>query len=230
MDLETARQGKESVSIRPPVMPEAERRMLIIEAAERVFSATGYGDATMEQIARDCGMAKKSVYRLYPDKQALFTALINSHEYPAITRPTDPATATVGRQALHDLLLDIARFVFSPRQLRLTRLVISEAGKSPELAQQFYDDCVQKTRSFVSQEIERNSAVTMKSHDPGMIADVFIGATLGALQFKALISKLDCNGINDELETRIDIALALILGPAPEQPTIVARAMHQRSA
>lgn len=215
MDPEKIREGKDIVSIRPPVIPEAERRRLIIEAAERVFSATGYGDATMEQIARDCGMAKKSVYRLYPDKQALFTALINSHEHPAITRRADPAAATEGRQALHDLLLDLARFVFSPRQLRLTRLVISEAGKSPELAQQFYDDCVQKTRSFVAEEIARNSVVAMKTYDPGMIADVFIGATLGALQIKALISKLDSDGIQDELEARIDTALELILGSMP---------------
>lgn len=219
MGPEKIREGKDIVSIRTPVIPEAERRMLIIEAAERVFSATGYGDATMEQIARDCSMAKKTVYRLYPDKRALFTALINSHEHPSIVRRAEPATASEGRQALHDILLDLARFVFSPRQLRLTRLVISEAGKSPELAQQFYDDCVQKTRLFVSREIERNTIVAaMKTHDPGMIADVFIGATLGALQIKALISKLDAEGIEDELEARIETTLALILGPVSQHP------------
>ncbi|MGP0180056.1 TetR/AcrR family transcriptional regulator, partial [Escherichia coli] len=51
---------------RPPALSLDARRRLILEAAEEVFFASGYGAASMEEIARVAGMSKKTVYGLYP--------------------------------------------------------------------------------------------------------------------------------------------------------------------
>jgi AcrR family transcriptional regulator len=72
---------------RPPSLADEERKALILQAAETVFDSFGYGDATMEEVARSCGMAKKTVYKFFPDKASLFGALVESHD---VTVRADP--------------------------------------------------------------------------------------------------------------------------------------------
>jgi len=48
------------------------RRQSILEAAEKVFEAHGYAEATIEQVAIEAGIAKGSVYNYFQSKQDLF--------------------------------------------------------------------------------------------------------------------------------------------------------------
>lgn len=50
-------------------MPQAER---IIEAAHTCFSRFGFNKTSMEDIAREAGLSRRSVYRHFPDKAHLF--------------------------------------------------------------------------------------------------------------------------------------------------------------
>jgi len=193
---------------RSPVMPENERRALILQAAERIFSAMGYGEATMEEVARECGMAKKTLYRFFPDKLSLFTALVDSHDNPRFTWQRDESGETDLESALRSLLLEIGRFIMAPRQVLFTRLIISEAGKSPELSRRFYNDCMIKTQGFVARELE---AVVPAGIDPMMMADMFVGAATSIMQLKSLIVAPDWDDADRELEQRVDATVALFL-------------------
>ncbi|MFN8658809.1 MAG: TetR/AcrR family transcriptional regulator [Candidatus Obscuribacterales bacterium] len=53
----------------------AARISVILDAAERVFTDVGYDNATTNAIAREAGTSIGSLYRFFPDKKALFTAL-----------------------------------------------------------------------------------------------------------------------------------------------------------
>ena len=50
-------------------MSQADR---IIEAAHTCFSRFGFNKTSMEDIAREAGLSRRSVYRHFPDKAALF--------------------------------------------------------------------------------------------------------------------------------------------------------------
>jgi AcrR family transcriptional regulator len=65
---------EEEVSKSPPAdiedrSPNAER---ILTAAEECFARYGFQKTSMEDIAREAGMSRRSVYRHFPDKAALF--------------------------------------------------------------------------------------------------------------------------------------------------------------
>lgn len=200
---------------RPPVLDEAKRRELILRAAEEVFTSLGYGDATMEEVARACGMAKKSVYKLFPDKPALFRSLIQSHD-PVDAWVASPDEAADPRDRLRELLIGLAAFILSPRQLALTRLVISEARKSPDLADLFYRECMDRAQSLAVERLQPTnllaSAVDMNRQK--LLVDVFLGATLGQLHLQALILDTDQDTLMEQLRLRIDIALAALYCPA----------------
>ena len=69
--------SQDEVSKHPPVEPtgpegqpsNAER---ILAAAEECFARYGFQKTSMEDIAREAGMSRTSVYRHFPDKAALF--------------------------------------------------------------------------------------------------------------------------------------------------------------
>jgi len=52
---------------------------LILQAARKRFAYYGFSKVTMDEIARDIGMGKASLYYYFPTKESLFKAVI-SHE------------------------------------------------------------------------------------------------------------------------------------------------------
>jgi AcrR family transcriptional regulator len=65
----------------PPGLEEAaeEPQQRLIEAAIRLFSEPkGYASVTVSEIAAAAGIAKGSVYRHFPSKEALFTAVVEN--------------------------------------------------------------------------------------------------------------------------------------------------------
>src|SRR5664279_3867164 len=51
-------------------------RELILDAATQVFLTRGYQGATVDQVAEAAGVAKRTIYNVYGDKEALFRATI----------------------------------------------------------------------------------------------------------------------------------------------------------
>jgi AcrR family transcriptional regulator len=196
---------------RPPALTDDARKALILQAAERVFDELGYGEATMEEVARACGMAKKSVYKLFPDKAALFGALIDSHDIPKLKAPGRARPALTPEEQLSRVLNQMCAYVLSPRQILLTRLVISEAGKAPELSERFYRDCVVKGKAFIVGELERQGFKPLDDGPtPDMLADMFVGATLGTLHLRALMLGADPAELQRELEQRVSFAARML--------------------
>jgi AcrR family transcriptional regulator len=200
-----------SAAGRPPALTDDARKALILQAAERVFDELGYGEATMEEVARSCGMAKKSVYKLFPDKAALFGALIDSHDIPQLKSSDRSRRDQTPEEQLSRVLSQMCDYVLSPRQVLLTRLVISEAGKAPELCERFYRDCVVKGKTFIIGELERQGFKPLDGGPtPDMLADMFVGATLGTLHLRDLMLGADPAELRRELEERVAFSARML--------------------
>src|ERR1700743_2207588 len=61
---------------RPQLRSDEETRTLVLEAARHEFSHTGYAATSMETVARRAGVSTKTLYRLLPNKAALFAAMV----------------------------------------------------------------------------------------------------------------------------------------------------------
>lgn len=73
---------------------DAERAEVIVEAARRLFLAPGFSGMSMDDLARELGMSKKTIYRHFPDKRSLLTAVLD-RQFAAIER----ALAAAAEQA-----------------------------------------------------------------------------------------------------------------------------------
>lgn len=195
---------------RPPVFSEAERSKRILDAAERVFTRDGYGATTMEEVARVAGMAKKTVYRLFRDKEHLFAVLISDAD--AFPDGTSPASRSDPTEALRDHLLALAEFVLSPRQVAMTRLLISEARHSPERADEFYARVMRKGQQHQTECLARVLGASRAAQigDLDGVAMALFGAALGGLHLSALFGRQD-GFPREQLVAQIDRAIALML-------------------
>ncbi len=57
-------------------LPRAEREARMLDAAEAVFSAGGFGGASMEQIAAQSGITKALLYQYFGSKEGLYVACV----------------------------------------------------------------------------------------------------------------------------------------------------------
>ncbi len=56
---------------------DVQRAEVIVDAASRLFLAPGLGRVSMDDLARELGMSKKTIYRHFPDKHSLMTAVLD---------------------------------------------------------------------------------------------------------------------------------------------------------
>ena len=58
-------------------MPREERERRVLDTAARLFYARGVHEVGMDELIAESGLAKATVYRLYPTKDALVAAYLN---------------------------------------------------------------------------------------------------------------------------------------------------------
>ena len=103
--------------------------------ATELFLAQGYGATSIEAVAQRARIAKRTFYHRYPDKAALFGAVV--HRIVEALRP--PAgTPLYDGGSMEEVLRRLARLILraslTPMALSLYRLIVAEAQRFPELA------------------------------------------------------------------------------------------------
>ncbi|MQY36882.1 hypothetical protein SRB17_48840 [Streptomyces sp. RB17] len=64
---------------------DEQRADVIVEAAGRLFFGAGLARASMDDLARELGMSKKTIYRHFPDKRSLLAAVLD-RQFAAVER------------------------------------------------------------------------------------------------------------------------------------------------
>lgn len=113
----------------------------VLEGARRVFVRDGYDGASVDDIAREAGVSKATLYSYFPDKNVLFREICATE----CRRQTEAAEAEIDMSApVEDLLLFAARrivgFFLSDLGRASFRLVASEGGRFPDLARDFWQN------------------------------------------------------------------------------------------
>lgn len=114
---------------RRPGGRSARVRAAVLDAAIEELVEHGLGGASTARIADRAGVHRTTVHRRWPDRAQLMVEALTSRAGEAIEIPDTGDTRTDLRQ----LIGAIARFIDAPEARMVTRSVLSEAGRSPEL-------------------------------------------------------------------------------------------------
>lgn len=140
---------------RPRVMSPEVRRDRVFAALDSVFERDGLDGLTMNAIAIEARMSKRTVYNLFGDRDALF------HEYMErirsdYIRPLDPADLDLPfEERLRCLLMPMARHRRSGLPVAVLRMAIAGAGTQPKLARTCLERGVARDRQSIKAELDR---------------------------------------------------------------------------
>ncbi|MBO2447930.1 TetR/AcrR family transcriptional regulator [Actinomadura barringtoniae] len=150
-----------------------ERRKVVLETAVSAFAARGYFGTTTTDVAQRAGISQAYVYRLFPDKKALFTAVVE-HCFALVRDSfTDGAAAARGSSAeeVLDAMGDsYARYIADKDLLLLMMHAQCAAASEPtirEAVQAGYARLVEYVRGVsgaAEADIQRFFAVGMLCH------------------------------------------------------------------
>ena len=125
-------------AVSAPTARRPEKTEKILEAAGQLIREQGYGAVSMDQIARDAGVSKATVYAHFESKERLFAAIID-HGCATYLEGIVPAVQQLDdmREALTRIARSIENFLLAPKTLGIYRVIIAEGPRFPELAQAF---------------------------------------------------------------------------------------------
>jgi AcrR family transcriptional regulator len=196
-----------SALVQAPPRPKHDQ---IFEAGRRVFLRHGYR-ASMDRVAAEAGVSKQTVYKHFGSKEGLFRAIIEgcSEEFLTVLveRPAgagDPGTTLrrLGERFL-GLLLD-------PESVALHRMLVAEAPRFPDLAQEFYragpGRSVRRLAGYLEQQ---DRAGMLAVPDPVLSAEQFLGALTAHVHLRAVLGVAAAS--LDEVEAIVGHAVSSFL-------------------
>ena len=114
---------------------DPDRRLRILEAAERAFVGNGFHATTMQHVADEAGMSAGNLYRYFPSKEAIVEGLCELDQ--AELAAAFAELMADDRHILEAMRCGLRKHVLlkPPEKARLLVEIWAEAGRNPRVAQ-----------------------------------------------------------------------------------------------
>ncbi len=180
------------VAVVPALRPRKKVEQILV-AAGRLFREHGYAMTSMDAVARDADVSKATLYVYFAGKRELFAAVI-ADEGDRHTR-----SLVAGVDGLEDIRAKLLRFgraiqelLMAPDTVSSYRMVVGEAGRFPELGQEYYSNGAARLLGRLEQFfLAAMQSGKLRSADPRRAAEQFIGLVRGDLMLCALLGVTD---------------------------------------
>jgi len=200
-----------SVEAGPVSRPGAERRReQIVRAAADSFASRGYRGTTTRDIAERVGITEAALYRYYPSKEALYSAIVDDKmKTPDPTvAVTDAAQARNDEAVLAGLAHEIIRRVRSDPGF--LRILLYTGLEGHELSEPLFASRVRRVREFLANYIaQRAKEGAFRSLDPGLAAHAFLGMILHHLLVREIFGQREAyqQSIEEVIDTFVRLTL-----------------------
>lgn len=197
---------------RPPARTDEETRAIIFDAARQEFAGSGFAATSMDSVAKRAGVSTKTLYRLIPNKAALFEATVTNRmdRFVSVVRLRACDGSNV-EAALREALLACADLMLDGEVIVLQRMLLAESDKFPDIAETFYKSGMQRTVATLAKWLRtQRERGLIKLED----ADAAAGMLLGMLAFepqRAVMFGHQAVPTREELEARARACAALFL-------------------
>ena len=196
---------------RPQIRSDDATLRLNIEAAALEFQANGYAGAGMEAVAQRAGISTKTLYRLVPTKADLFKSVVSDRAGRFILAIDEQVVGALDLEsALERILIAYGRLTLDQEVIAMTRLVLGESDRFPEIAETFYEEAIRPTTEAMADWLERQRRRGLSLDDPLLAAGMLRGMMVMEPQRAVMLGRRsapdDC-----EIAMRAKICAALFL-------------------
>jgi AcrR family transcriptional regulator len=169
---------------------KSDKKLAVLNAAAAVFLAHGFSAASTDMIQSKAGVSKATMYACFPNKEAMFMAVIE-RECAAMAEMFRSIRTTPGdlSRMLSELGGAYLGFVLTPTMQALYRVVVAEAPRIPNLGRRFYLAGPQVAISVVAErlsEVARAGEIDVQSVGLEAAAALFLGMVRAEAQLECL--------------------------------------------
>jgi len=149
-----------ATSIEPRQRRKEARPAELLSAALELFVERGFAATKLDDVAAKAGVSKGTLYLYFDNKEALFKAVIQQGILPVLDEGEEMLTQFQGdaRSLLQAMLLRWWELVGSTELGGILKLMISEAGNFPEVAQYYHENVMVRGRGLIRIVLERGVA------------------------------------------------------------------------
>lgn len=124
----------------------------ILAAALNIFSAKGFTATKLDEVAKEAGVSKGTVYLYFESKEVLLKEVVTEFVLPHIIKAEEEAEHYTGSvKSLIILLAEQWKIkILNTELCGIPKLIISEAANFPELADFYLVNVIQRGRKFIS--------------------------------------------------------------------------------
>ena len=158
-----------------PIVRKGRKFDQVLEGARVVFMTDGFEGASVDDIARQAGVSKATLYSYFPDKRLLFMEVAN-HE---CARQSQGAIDTINMEAPPRDVLGQAgrhflRFITSKFGQQVFRICVAESDRFPEIGRAFYQSGPARMRAEMAEYFTESIARgELRIDDLSLAADQF---------------------------------------------------------
>ncbi|WP_138469417.1 TetR/AcrR family transcriptional regulator [Poseidonocella sp. HB161398] len=159
---------------RPAALDQDERRALVLDALDLAYQEGGAAGLTMQAVARRAGMSKRTLYSIFEDRGALFSAYFDRVGCNFI-RDLPPCAATRPLAERLTLVIEPREECPTALPLEIFRCIIAEAPLRPEMAREFTRKLRQRALGIMQAELGRAVMLgEIRAVDTGLVAEILL--------------------------------------------------------
>jgi TetR/AcrR family transcriptional regulator, mexJK operon transcriptional repressor len=201
----------------------AETRAAILRAARPIMLRDGLGGTTLDRVAAEGGIAKMTLYRHFPSKEALFEGLVTATCESMREGLENAPTADMDKPIANRLADELRAFtsaLIEPDGLALYRLIVADGWRFPELARVFEQSGMRVIRRRIADLLETGGA---PAHQSRQVAAELVALALGDAYQRAILGIAE-EGDGEAFARQIDVAVDYGLGrPAQSEAAASSR-------
>ena len=196
----------------PQVIKQGRKWDQVLDGARTVFLRDGFEGASVDDIVREAGVSKATLYSYFPDKRLLFLEVAKAE----CKAQSDEAIAQIEatgdiRQALTQAAGRMVRFFMSDVGMQVYRIVVGESQRFPEIGQDFYNAGPAMVRQVLAQFLTKSvEEGKLEIDDIELAADQFPELCKAGLHIQMVLG-LRKSVTDEEIDRVIDGAVDLFL-------------------
>ncbi len=186
------------------------KRRQILEGAQDVFLRMGFDAASMNDITREAGVSKGTIYVYFNSKEDLFVALCEHYRHTMFSELIATLDSGFGnRQELTDFGVALVTLITSSTAIRAQRIVLGVSERKPELAARFYERGPKRSLVVMADYLRRMiESGKLKPFDADRMAyqlsDLFLSGLYRPRLFGALSEPPSAETIRINVELAVD--------------------------
>jgi AcrR family transcriptional regulator len=192
----------------------------LLAAALDQFVARGYAATRLEDVARQAGVSKATLYLYFINKEELFKAMVRENLLPIIGEGEQTIDAYEGDSIslFRDMMLGWWQRIGDTPLSGISKLMIAESGNFPTLAQFYHDEVITRGNAIIVRMLERGIARgEFRAVNAGLVANVVVAPMLMLMLSKHAFACVDEPMAPQQyLDSFIDLCLhGLLTDPQP---------------